>query len=106
MLIGPRSELPFVLSKTWRPWLTIWTYCVRPTSPFVSGGAQKQLTPGNGIPSKLRIGEGILGAKALLWRAASGAFARECEWRILKAGSARSRDGVYGTARTTRSDRE
>src|SRR5207248_6521557 len=59
MAAGPRSEAPVVLSNTWYPSLTIWTYWVAPTSPSVSGGAQLQLTPGNGMPSKLRIGAGI-----------------------------------------------
>src|SRR4029453_7767897 len=57
--IGPRTDAPLVLSKTWRPSLTICTYCVAPTSPSVSGGAQLQATPGNGMPSKLRTGDGI-----------------------------------------------
>src|SRR5919197_4699338 len=59
---GPKTEAPVVLLKKWRPVLTIWTYwsapsgALAPTSPFVSGGAQLQLTPGNVMPSKLRIG--------------------------------------------------
>ena len=48
-----------VLSKTWKPSLTICTYCVSPTSPLVSGGMQLQTTPGNPIPSKFRLGGGI-----------------------------------------------
>ena len=60
-----------VLSKTWRPWLTIWTYCESPTSPFVSGGAQLQLTPGYGIPLKLRIVPGIAGFGILDWTTVS-----------------------------------
>jgi hypothetical protein len=39
MAAGPKSEAPVDLLKTWKPSLTIWTYCVEPTSPFVSGGA-------------------------------------------------------------------
>ncbi len=80
MPIGPRSELPSVLSKTWSPSLTIWTYCVDPTSPFVSGGAQLQLTPGNGIPSKFRPGAGMFFAGILVWTAESLRFV--CWWTI------------------------
>src|SRR3979490_1732928 len=57
---GPNCDAPVDLLKTWKPSLTIWTYCVAPTSPFVSGGAQLHATPGNGTPSKLRSGLGIL----------------------------------------------
>src|ERR1044072_8203300 len=53
MPAGPSSDAWVDLSKTWRPSLTIWTYCVAPTSPFVSGGAQLHETPGNGMPLKL-----------------------------------------------------
>jgi hypothetical protein len=73
---------------------------------LVSGGAQPQFTPGYGIPSKFRIGEGILGAEALVWRAASGTLTRECEWRILNAGITRWRERLYGRAGTARSERE
>src|SRR6185436_8523398 len=59
MEIGPRTEPPVLLSKTWSPSFTICTYCVAPTSPLVSGGAQLQATPGNPIPSKFRTGDGI-----------------------------------------------
>jgi len=57
--------------------LTIWTYWVFPTSPFVSGGAQLQLTPGKGMPSHWRIGLGIAGMpisvlQKLLWITGSG----------------------------------
>ena len=61
-----------VLSKTWNPEFTIWTYCEEPTSPSVSGGAQLQFTPGKPIPSKLSVGEGMLFLKCLVCRAASG----------------------------------
>src|SRR3979490_2745675 len=57
---GPNTDAPVVLLKTWKPSLTIWTYWVAPTSPFVSGGAQLHATPGNGTPSKLSSGLGIL----------------------------------------------
>ncbi len=67
MLCGPRIEVPVVLSKTWKPSLTICTYCVWPTSPFVSGGAQLQLTPGNWMPLKFRIGLGISGVGAFVF---------------------------------------
>ena len=66
MATAGASAIPVVLSKTWKPSLTIWTYWVRPTSPFVSGGAQLQTTPGNEIPGKLRIGEGIFGSGIVL----------------------------------------
>src|SRR6185369_9647408 len=59
---GPRTEPPVVLSNTWKPSFTIWTYCVAPTSPFVSGGAQLQATPGNGMPLKFLSVAGMLGA--------------------------------------------
>jgi hypothetical protein len=45
---------------------TIWTYCVGPTSPFVSGGRQLQLLAsshggpnGRQMPSKFAIGAEI-----------------------------------------------
>src|SRR5438309_8558765 len=57
---GPITEAPVVLLKTWKPSLTIWTYCVAPTSPLVSGGAQLHDTPGNGMPSKLSSAVGML----------------------------------------------
>ena len=65
MLTGPKIELPVALSKTWIPLFTICTYCVEPTSPFVSGGAQLQLTPGKAIPSKFSRVPGILGVESL-----------------------------------------
>ena len=43
-----------------------------PTSPLVSGGAQLHVTPGKGMPSKLRPVPGIALGKCLVWRAASG----------------------------------
>src|SRR5207237_9608243 len=55
---GPNKDAPVDLLKTWNPSLTIWTYCVLPTSPLVSGGAQLHATPGNGMPSKLSSGVG------------------------------------------------
>ena len=45
-------------------------------SPFVSGGAQLQTTPGNGIPGKLRIGEGIFGVGIVSWTTGSLAWRR------------------------------
>src|SRR6266853_2386852 len=74
---GPITEAPVVLLKTWKPSLTICTYCVAPTSPLVSGGAQLHATPGNATPSKLSSGLGILGASKLSrrlypWTAESG----------------------------------
>src|SRR5213076_430921 len=77
MSTGAMTEVPVVLLKTSRPWFTIWTYCVRPTSPFVSGGAQLQPTPGNGMPSKLRIGDGIRGPATVFCWTVSGAFTWE-----------------------------
>src|SRR3954471_17347166 len=71
MSTGPKTEPPDDLSKTWNPWLTIWTYCVAPTSPFVSGGAQLQTTPGNAIPSKLRPGPGMFGFAGMRWTTVS-----------------------------------
>ena len=65
MPIGPKTELPVTLSQTWIPSFTICMYCVAPTSPFVSGGAQLQLTPGNAIPSKFSSVPGIFGAAGL-----------------------------------------
>src|ERR1043166_1082039 len=57
---GPSKEPPVVLSKTWKPSLTICTYWVAPTSPSVSGGAQLQAPPGKKTPSKLSSGVGML----------------------------------------------
>src|SRR6266545_5041237 len=74
MSTGPKTEAPVLLSKTWKPWLTIWTYWSRPTSPFVSGGAQLQATPGKGIPSKLRMVPGIFGPGIVLWTTGSRAL--------------------------------
>src|SRR6266571_2582851 len=74
MLRGPRTDEPVVLLKTWKPWLTIWTYCVAPTSPFVSGGAQLQVTPGNGMPSKLSVGAGMFGLASCRCTTGSTAF--------------------------------
>src|SRR3984893_12086586 len=62
---GPITEAPVVLLKTWNPSLTICTYCVAPTSPLVSGGAQLHATPGKKMPLKLRIGLGMFGATRL-----------------------------------------
>src|ERR1044072_2302333 len=59
---GPSNEAPVVLSKTWNPSLTIWTYCVAPASPFVSGGAQLHATPGNAMPLKFATVVGMLGS--------------------------------------------
>ena len=84
MLIGPRTELPVDLSNTWRPVFTIWTYCVAPTSPFVSGGAQLQLTPGKPIPSKFSCVPGIFGAASLFCTAVSVRFV--CWCRIFGLG--------------------
>ena len=64
---GPMTELPVALSKTCRPSLTICTYCVSPTSPLVSGGAQLQPTPGNVMPSKLMMGAGICCTGAIVF---------------------------------------
>ena len=86
MLIGPSTELPVLLSKTSRPVFTIWTYCVSPTSPFVSGGAQLQLTPGKSMPSKLSSGLGIFGGAGLLWTTVSFWFV--CAWAIARSGTA------------------
>src|SRR5678815_4081710 len=71
MPTGPSIEAPVVLLKTWNPSLTIWTYCVAPTSPFVSGGAQLQATPGNGIPLKFRPGAGMFGRDGCDWTTVS-----------------------------------
>src|SRR5262245_50771768 len=71
---GPSTDAPVLLLNTWKPSLTIWTYCVAPTSPFVSGGAQLHATPGNGIPLKLSPGAGMFAATCCVWRAASLTF--------------------------------
>src|ERR1051325_791702 len=78
---GPKTELPVVLSKIWKPSLTIWTYCVAPTSPFVSGGAQLQATPGKTIPSKLSVGAGMFGRASVRWTTVS------CASRCLEGSS-------------------
>src|SRR6266545_2630388 len=74
MSTGPKTEAPVVLSKTWKPRLTIWTYWSRPTSPFVSGGAQLQFTPGKAMPLKLRMVPGIFGLGIVLWTTGSRAL--------------------------------
>ena len=60
--VAVRSTPP-LLEKTAKSVFTIWTYCVAPTSPFVSGGRQLQLlgrahgSPnGRQMPSKFWIG--------------------------------------------------
>src|SRR5262249_20063552 len=81
--------------------LTIWTYCVAPTSPFVSGGAQLHATPGNGIPSKLREGEGMWFANWAFWRTRSVPFLWIETGRGLVAAScsAPEKSGFAGSAR-------
>src|SRR5215211_3524019 len=74
MSVAGVGGAPVFLSNTRKPWLTICTYCVAPTSPFVSGGAQLQPTPGNAMPSKSSVALGIFGAKRVLWRTVSRAF--------------------------------
>src|SRR5215208_7524195 len=74
MSVAGVSGAPVFLSNTRKPWLTICTYCVAPTSPFASGGAQLQPTPGNAMPSKSSVVFGIFGAKRVLWRTVSRAF--------------------------------
>src|SRR5215211_6952640 len=63
--VAPRWTAP-LFEKTAKSVLTIWTYCVAPTSPFVSGGRQLQLlgrlhgSPnGRQMPSKFWIGPEI-----------------------------------------------
>ena len=80
MPTGPKIELPVTLSQTSIPSFTICMYCVEPTSPFVSGGAQLQLTPGNGIPSKFSSVPGIFGAAGLSCTTGSVRFV--CRWTI------------------------
>src|SRR5580765_1549735 len=99
MLIGPSTEAPVVLLKTWSPVLTIWTYCVAPTSPFVSGGAQLQLTPGKSIPSKLSPGLGMLGAESLLWT--TGSCRAEREWPMRGLTTACLTGAAVGASGTT-----
>src|SRR5437588_6843349 len=102
---GPSCDAPVVLLKTWSPSFTICTYCVAPTSPFVSGGAQLQPTPGKRMPSKFRVVPGILGAKTLVWSAPSGAFL--CDRPVFGFGLAsRSLEGLTGTAGIRLSGRE
>src|SRR5262245_19009375 len=102
MPTGPRTEAPVVLLKTWKPSLTIWTYCVAPTSPVVSGGAQSHPTPGNGIPSKLRVGDGMRFANWAFWRTRSNPFWWIETGRGLVAASrsAPEKSGPAGIART------
>src|SRR3954468_13754945 len=75
--VAPRSTAP-LLEKTAKSVFTIWTYCVAPTSPFVSGGRQLQLlgkpqgSPnGRQMPSKFWIGAEIGPAPFLLWTTGS-----------------------------------
>ena len=72
MSIGPSMEAPVTLLKTCMPLLTSWTYCVAPTSPSVSGGAQLQATPGKGMPAKFRIGGGMTAGARVLCTTGSG----------------------------------
>src|SRR5262245_61392276 len=102
---GPSSDAPVALLNTWNPSLTIWTYCVRPTSPLVSGGAQLQPTPGKGIPSKFSVVPGMFGANCLVWRAASGASLC-CETARGFGLASFSRPGPSGSAGITRSGSE
>src|SRR5258708_1687056 len=52
----PLSSVPMLLSKTAKDSLTHWTYCVAPTAPLVSGGAEftEKLERPLPRPSKLR----------------------------------------------------
>jgi hypothetical protein len=102
---GPSIDAPVVLSNTWNPSLTICTYCVSPTSPLVSGGAQLQPTPGKGIPSKFSVVPGMFGANCLVWRAASGASSCSDTGRGFGLASF-SRPGPSGFAGSTRSGTE
>src|SRR3954447_10513078 len=93
---GPRTEAPVVLLKTWKPSLTIWTYWVAPTSPFVSGGAQLQTTPGKGMPSKLRVVAGIAGDASVDWIGA-GALVEPDVLRPPPSSSSSSSRGIPRT---------
>ena len=90
------------MSQTSKPSLTIWTYCVRPTSPSVSGGAQLQATPGKPMPSKLRIGFGIEFGKRRVWRAASGVKDGLTRTMGLFGSVSSSRPGFIGSALISR----
>ena len=96
---------PCLLLNTWKPSLTIWTYCVAPTSPFVSGGAQLQATPGNGIPLKFRPGAGMFAANCCVCVAASRTFWC-CETARGFGLASDSRAGTSGVARIERNGAE
>jgi hypothetical protein len=75
--VAPRSTAP-VFEKIVKSVFTIWTYCVAPTSPLVSGG--RQLQPlgcshggpnGRQAPSKFWIGPEIGPLPLLLWTTGS-----------------------------------
>src|SRR3954465_2436930 len=99
---GPSIDAPVALLKTCRPSLTICTYWVAPTSPFVSGGAQLHATPGNGMPSKLRVVPGMFGANCDDCRAAS-TRSTWCETGRGFGLASISVAGVGAVARTLRS---
>ena len=77
--VAPRRTAP-AFEKTTKSLFTIWTYCVEPTSPSVSGGRQLQLlgwahgSPnGRQMPSKFWIGPEIGPVPLAFWT--TGSFA-------------------------------
>src|SRR5258708_32094373 len=53
--MGPSSRAPVVLSKTAKDSLTHWTYCVAPTAPLVSGGAEFTEKLGKPLPRPSKL---------------------------------------------------
>src|SRR5450759_1220756 len=73
--MGRPISAPVVLLKTAYAVFTHWTYCVAPTAPIVSGGAQQPApAPHTPTPSKLRPLVVATAGPAVVWRAPSGWF--------------------------------
>src|SRR5260370_17543636 len=53
--MGPSCRAPVLLSKTAKDSLTHWTYCVAPTAPLVSGGAEFTEKLGNPLPRPSKL---------------------------------------------------
>src|SRR5258708_14291954 len=61
----PSSRAPVLLSKTAKDSLTHWTYCVAPTAPLGSGGAEFREKLGRPLPRPSKFSP-VAGAPPLL----------------------------------------
>src|SRR5438552_1601088 len=77
--VGPATSAPVDLLNTAKDSFTHWTYCVAPTAPLVSGGAELIVNPSEAFPKpskpKPRAGARVAGANAAVcWWAISGSL--------------------------------